>query len=90
VRAIAVRAARWRTSMPRRGSGFVIITRRIRHFHYRSQTAILNSSPIERGDQMSVLLLTLVLAVVPAAAIRYGTDSRPGFSGRVDWRELDS
>jgi hypothetical protein len=39
---------------------------------------------------MSVLLLTLVLAVVPAAAIRYGTDSRPGFSGRVDWRELDS
>jgi hypothetical protein len=39
---------------------------------------------------MSVLLLTLVLAVVPAAAIRFGAESRPGFSGRIDWRELDS
>lgn len=39
---------------------------------------------------MPALLLALVLAVIPVAAFRYGAESRPGFSGRVDWRELDS
>jgi hypothetical protein len=39
---------------------------------------------------MPALLLTIVLAVVPVAALRYGAESRPGFRGRVDWRELNS
>ena len=36
------------------------------------------------------LLILTVFVLIPALAIRYGVDSRPGFSGRADWRSRNS
>jgi hypothetical protein len=35
-------------------------------------------------------LVLLALLVAAALAPRYGTDSRPGFNGRPDWRNRTS
>ena len=36
------------------------------------------------------LLILTVFVLIPALAVRYGVESRPGFGSRVDWRSLDS
>jgi len=39
---------------------------------------------------MAAIVLTVLFVIVPLVALRFGTESRTGFHGRVDWRRLDS
>ena len=45
---------------------------------------------IEGGDHQMAILILVALLVGAALAPRYGTDSRPGFTGRADWRNTDA
>ena len=45
---------------------------------------------IEGSDLMAIVIVTALLVILSLASLRYGAESRPGFSGPVDWRRLDA
>jgi hypothetical protein len=38
----------------------------------------------------AALFLLILFVVIPALALRHGTESRTGFASPVDWRRIDA